>query len=262
MSEDWLAALARCRDQGLPAVLVTVAGSKGSTPRAAGTKMLVTQERLYGTIGGGNLEHHCLETAREMLVEGVAEARLEHFKLGASLGQCCGGATMVLFEPFPPCDFNIWLFGAGHVGKALVAVLATLPCRVTWVDNRPEQFPPELPGNVTRILSDAPDEEVDDIPAGGYVLVMTYSHDLDYRLCERVLARGDQRYLGLIGSTSKRRQLEKRLIHRGHGADFWAPLTCPIGIPGVGGKLPAEIAVAVVGQLLQVRAAAVGAGSP
>jgi len=253
VSEDWLAALARCRADGVPAVLVTVAGSKGSTPRPAGTKMLVTGEQLHGTIGGGNLEHRCMEIAWQMLAEGVAVSRLEQFKLGASLGQCCGGATMVLFEPFLPCDFQVWLFGAGHVGRALVHILATLPCRVTWVDNRAEQFPTQMPANVMRLFSDAPDEEVDDIPAGAYVLVMTYSHDLDYRICERVLARGDFRYLGLIGSASKRRQFEKRLAQRGHEPAYWERLSCPIGIPGVGGKHPAEIAVSVVGQLLQIQ---------
>ena len=262
MSGDWLSALTRCQSDGIPAVLVTVAGSKGSTPRAAGTKMLVTAEHLYGTIGGGNLEHRCMEMARQMLAEGVTDSRLEHFKLGASLGQCCGGATMVLLEPFLPCDFQVWLFGAGHVGKALVHILATLPCRVTWVDNRAGQFPATLPGNVTRLLSDTPDEEVDDIPANAYVLVMTYSHDLDYRICERVLARDDFRYLGLIGSASKRRQFEKRMTHRGHEPAFWERLTCPVGIPGVGGKHPAEIAVAVVGQLLQRQTTPVASAEP
>lgn len=249
----WLEALSRCQTEHIPAVLVTVAGSKGSVPRAAGTKMLVTADALHDTVGGGNLEHRCIEIARQMLQDGLRDSRLEQFKLGASLGQCCGGATMVLFEPFFPCDFQVWVFGAGHVGQALVQLLGTLPCQVTWVDDRPGQFPETLPGNVSTLLSESPELEVADIPADSYALVMSYSHDLDYRITEALLARGDLRYVGLIGSASKRRQFEKRLAHQGREPSFWEPLVCPIGIPGVGGKPPAEIAVAVTAQLLQIR---------
>ena len=335
---DWIEALATLQRTGTAAVIVTVAAVKGSAPRAAGTKMLVTADAVQGTIGGGHLEFTAIDIARRQLAGGDS-APLRRFPLGASLGQCCGGVVNLLFEPVAaaapwvatlaalsarcdafvvvtpahgaaqggklfvtqagmhgtlgtaevdaaatavawdllatdcrarlvklpetcffdpvvPADFHVVLFGAGHVGRALVPILGGIPCRVTWVDTRDDAFPAAVPDNVETVLTDAPAAEVDAAAPGSYFLVMTHNHALDEELSERILRRGDFAHFGLIGSVSKRRQFERRLAARGILADRLAAMTCPIGIAGIAGKEPGVIAVAVAAELLQRRAAA------
>jgi xanthine dehydrogenase accessory factor len=160
---------------------------------------------------------------------------------------------MLLIEPIPAVDFCIDIYGAGHVGKALVQVLSSLPCQIRWIDSRAEQFPDAIPANVAVIISDTPELEADDAPAGSYILVMSHSHPLDQAICERFLRRGAYRYLGLIGSASKKRKFQQRLRRAGIDDEQWATLTCPIGIDGIDGKQPAEIAIAVAAELLRLR---------
>lgn len=252
-SEDWLAALARHRADRTPCALVTVLAVEGSAPRPAGTKMLVDRDGQVGSIGGGHLELDALEAARAMLAKSDTTPRVERYALGPKLGQCCGGAVTLCFEPFPAQEWQVWIFGAGHVGKALVHALAGLPLRTALVDGRPEQFPALLPDNCTKRVEEFPEDAVKDIPAGSAALVMTHSHDLDLALVERLLKRGDLSHVGLIGSASKRARFETRL--RAKGIDP-TPLVCPIGIDGIADKHPHAIALSAAAQLLKVREAA------
>ena len=164
-----------------------------------------------------------------------------------------GAAGLLLLERIAPDPFEVVVFGAGHVGHALVAALSLLPCRVLWVDARSEVFPSGLPPSVETLQPADPLDEVDRLRPGSMVLVLTHSHALDQDLCERLLRRADTAYLGLIGSATKRATFERRLRQRGIDPASFASLTCPIGISGIGGKEPAVIAAAVVAQLLQVR---------
>ncbi|EPA9109856.1 xanthine dehydrogenase accessory protein XdhC [Serratia liquefaciens] len=248
--DEWIEALAEARRRGEPCVLVTLVDERGSTPRNRGTKMLVTVERAVNTIGGGHLEFQALAIAREMLQQAAPQLRLERFPLAARLGQCCGGTTSVLFEPMISPRPQIALFGAGHVGRALVNILATLPCRVRWVDGRAEEFPRVIPAGVQQEISDEPLEIVDAMPPGSFFIVMTHDHALDLALAERILRRGDAGYFGLIGSLTKRKRFEYKLGQRGISETAIAAMRCPLGLPDVKGKLPAEIAVAVAGEVI------------
>jgi xanthine dehydrogenase accessory factor len=147
---------------------------------------------------------------------------------------------------------HLLLFGAGHVGAAIVRALADLPCRVTWVDEREDQFPPAVPANVTVEATDTPEAVVAGAPQGASYLVMTHSHALDQRLSEAILSRSGVGWFGLIGSHTKRKQFEHRLRARGVDEARLASMACPIGVPGITGKQPAVIAASVVAQLLQV----------
>ena len=249
-SEDWLAALARHRAAGTPCALVTVLAVEGSAPRPAGTKMLVDRDGQIGSIGGGHLELDAIEAARAMLAKGDTAPRVERYALGPKLGQCCGGAVTLCFESFAAREWQVWIFGAGHVGKALVHALAGLPLRTVLVDGRQEQFPALLPDNCAKRVEEFAEDAVKDVPAGSAALVMTHSHDLDLALVERLLKRGDLGYVGLIGSASKRARFEARL--RAKGIDP-SPLVCPIGVDGITDKHPHAIAIAAAAQLLTVR---------
>lgn len=147
---------------------------------------------------------------------------------------------------------QVVLFGAGHVGAAIVRVLSTLPCRVLWVDEREDMFPADLPLQVTTEATDVPNAVVDLAEPGAYFLVMTHSHALDQQLSERILKRADIGWYGLIGSYTKRKQFEHRLLDRGITQEQLNKMTCPIGVPGIYGKEPASIAIAVVAQLMQL----------
>ncbi|WP_425128788.1 xanthine dehydrogenase accessory protein XdhC [Burkholderia gladioli] len=148
---------------------------------------------------------------------------------------------------------HVVLFGAGHVGHALVALLAHLPCLVQWVDTRDECFPDEVPSNVQPEPTDTPDAVVDAAPPGSCFLVMTHNHALDFALAERILRRDDFAYFGMIGSRTKRVKFERRLIDRGVPPERVADMVCPIGVSGIVDKAPPAIAVAVCAELLQAR---------
>ncbi|QBH18283.1 xanthine dehydrogenase accessory protein XdhC [Alcaligenes faecalis] len=160
------------------------------------------------------------------------------------------GSQGVWLEDLPPAPLTILLFGAGHVGEALVQILGTLPCRVLWIDERPELFPAQVPDNVSLEVTDIPDALIEQAPANSYFLVMTHNHGLDLALCQKILRRPDTAYVGLIGSMTKRRQFERRLQQRGMPESRIQDLVCPIGMPGINGKAPSIIAVAVAAELL------------
>ena len=255
---SWISALAELQQQGEACVLVTIIEERGSTPRNAGSKMVVTAERIFETIGGGHLEYKAMEMAREMLASRSQDTRLERFSLGASLGQCCGGATVLLFEPMGQPQAQIAVFGAGHVGRALVPLLASLPCKVRWIDSRENEFPEHIPAGVEKIVSDEVVDEVENMPPGSYYIVMTHNHQLDLELTAAILKRGDFTYYGLIGSKTKRVKFEHRLRERGFADTLMARMRCPMGLAEVKGKLPVEIAVSIAGEVIATYNASFG----
>ena len=243
---EWLAALAEADRAGEACVLVTVVRTAGSVPREAGAKMVVTRHDQADTIGGGALEHGCVAHARSLLGGGSPVTR--DFPLGPALGQCCGGHVTVLFEPLA-APWRIALYGAGHVGRAVVRVLATLPCRVDWIDAREEQFPATLPANVHARAPADPVGSVADLPDATTMVVMTHDHALDFELVAAGLRRPHLGAVLLIGSDTKRARFARRLGKLADDARF----VCPIGDPAIVGKLPAEIAVATAAELLRLR---------
>jgi xanthine dehydrogenase accessory factor len=234
---DWVRALAQREAAGSPCVLVTP-----TAPDATG-RMIVGAADCWGSLGDAAIDARALEFAREALERGDDGPRVVE----------AGGGTRVLLEPVRPVDFEVVLFGAGHVGRALARVLGPVPCRVTWVDSRAGEFPADVPDNVKVVRTDAPAAEVAAARGGSYFLVMTHSHALDLELVEAILQRGDFAYCGMIGSQTKRRTFENGLAKHGVTPDRLARLTCPIGVPGIKGKEPGTIAVAVAAQLLELR---------
>ncbi|WP_322047031.1 xanthine dehydrogenase accessory protein XdhC [Paraburkholderia sp. J67] len=188
---------------------------------------------------------------------------------GANTHANADETTLLLTETIAPNDFPVVLFGAGHVGAALVRVLGTLPCQVRWVDARDAAFPsPEAfaalgASNVAIDANDAPDEAIDAAPPGTSFIVMTHDHSLDLELAERILRRGDFVFFGMIGSHSKRKQFEHRLAARGIDPLQIARMNCPLGVDGIVDKSPEVIAISAAAQLLQaIEAAAHAHASP
>jgi len=161
-----------------------------------------------------------------------------------------GNDISALVERIDVPHKQLWLFGAGHVGKALVKILADLPLRITWIDGRQDMFARDLPCNVTTLCTECPNDAVNSAPADAWYLVLTHNHDLDYAICRAVLTRNDFAWLGLIGSQTKSTHFRNRLQRHGINADVIERVTCPIGLPSMSSKLPAAIAVSVAAQLI------------
>lgn len=270
-AERWLAA-------GRPALVISVNEIKGSTPRGIGTRMLVSADQVDGTIGGGHLEWQAIDLARHALQENTQAMApwSRTFPLGPTLGQCCGGVVTLGFAPLsdptlsswtlPPPRFHLELHGAGHVGQAIIRLLLNLDCTVRWIDERaddptlPHTAQPGLPSaemlaslppHIQWLDTEAAEQEVVDAPPHACHLVLTHRHDLDLRIIDAVLRRRDFSFAGLIGSQTKRARFLHRLSAQGIPPDTLERMTCPIGLPGLEGKEPAVIAIAVVAQLLQ-----------
>jgi xanthine dehydrogenase accessory factor len=258
-----------------PAVLVQVQATEGSAPRDAGAWMAVFADTLIGTIGGGHLEFEAIHRARALLkteAAGDKSSETMRLALGPSLGQCCGGVVHLLLECVTSSDLPVLrhrldvdrmpvvLFGGGHVGHALANVLARLPVALHWIDSREGIFPAGLPAHVVCEHSEPVQAAVKDLTPGSCVLIMSFSHAEDLDVLTQCLARQrtqqDLPYIGLIGSKTKWATFRHRLEARGYSAEELAQVTCPIGVPGIEGKEPEVIAVAVAAQLLQVRAVA------
>ncbi|MDH4314031.1 MAG: xanthine dehydrogenase accessory protein XdhC [Gammaproteobacteria bacterium] len=204
-------------------------------------KYLISADNTY-SLNDSELSDEVLSVARAMLGERHGSARsIEHAE------------QQYLLEPFTETDMQVAIFGAGHVGSAVVAALSKIDCRIRWIDNRRNIFPASLPPRVTRVDSPDPAREVHAMPPGAFFLVMTHSHPLDYDICQQVLERNDFAYCGLIGSVTKRRRFEKLMRDCEMPASSLERLSCPIGIGGISGKRPDEIAISVAAELLTIR---------
>ncbi len=178
----------------------------------------------------------------EFAAQNVAFAELEKYS-----------GHFQMAEPIQAAAFNLYVFGAGHVGRAIVQTLAPLPIKISWIDPRAEEFPATTLRNVEKIVTEDPLEEVHKAASSGYFLVMTHSHQLDFDLTAEILQRRDAAYLGLIGSKTKRNRFFKRFEAAGFTKFDLERITCPIGIAGTGGKHPSEIAISVAAEILQLR---------
>jgi len=354
---DWPARALALLEGGEPAALITILAAEGSTPREAGTRMIVTPSAAIGTIGGGNLEHQAIRQARALLTHAPGDWRVQDYPLGPLLAQCCGGRVRLLLEhltaedrgwlqatrqgptrletvfgegrllrfpsplvgeggafsrseredeglrrplgpelaadaeppaqplippglrpgapllpqgekvsargPFPqPGDRfvehirqlheTVLLFGAGHVGQALAKALGALPFGLSWLDSRPEAA--EVRGVALATENDLVAQAAM-ADADSRILIMTHDHGLDYRLTAAALS-SSAGFVGLIGSKTKKARFISRLRRDGFDEAARARLVCPIGLPGVIGKEPEVIAIAVAAQLLTLRGGA------
>jgi xanthine dehydrogenase accessory factor len=222
----WLRDLHALHGQHVPAVIATRIGGESQ-------KCVITADNTFG-VSADRIGFDVLGRARD----GLGTGRLEHR---------CGDWFLELVIA---SDLNIAVFGAGHVGAAVVQTLSMLDCNIRWVDSRRNIFR-HTPANVLAIETADPALEVAALPPGSCFLVMTHSHALDFEICDRILRRGDAAYCGLIGSLPKRRRFEKRYRAQGLSDVALAALICPIGIAGISGKKPAEIALAASAEVLQ-----------
>ena len=260
---DWLRAVQQLRHDGQPGVLVTVIEVRGHAPREAGAKMVVSRERRWGSVGGGNLEATAISRARELIESGAAEPETREIQLNPHARtdhgrQCCGGVVRLLLEPLPVRPV-VALFGIGHVGYELARILSRLPIQLLLIDSRAGQLDRIRLADVIDGSADVSihhallgEQLLEQLPQGAHVVIMTHDHAEDFALCDAALRAGQTLGgIGLIGSSVKWTRFQAQLAELGHGPAAIARITCPIGLPGITGKDPAIIAVAVAAELLR-----------
>ncbi len=235
----WLGELLAVYHRREPAIIATIAGRLDATG-----KYVITADGNCIFPAELTVDDELLSEAMRILVQSGRAQRVRTTMNGDN-------EQDVLLEPVVSSGLNIAVFGAGHVGAATVNALSSLDGNIRWIDSRRNIFPEHLPRNVQKIESGRPELEVAAMPAGACYLVMTHSHPLDMDIIQQILERDDFSYCGLIGSRSKRHRFEKRLRQQGMAQSRIDKLTCPIGIDGIDGKKPAEIAIAVAAELLQ-----------
>jgi xanthine dehydrogenase accessory factor len=273
--------IARALEADGACAMVSVVKAEGSVPREEGARMVITRHGFHGSIGGGTLEWKALAEAQRLLGRPRAVKMLTQ-SLGPDLGQCCGGRVTLAIEsfdagtlpevrqlaereaqgPFTLSDRlpriserfgeaprRVLLFGAGHVGRAVMLALAPLPYDVEWSDPRPEAFPGAMPQNVRAFAGD-PLEVVAAAPEGALAFIMSHSHALDLAIAEAALRNIAIARVGVIGSATKRARFERRLRQAGVEEPRLQSMICPIGVGGIRSKLPAAIAVSVAAQVI------------
>lgn len=263
-----------------PIALVEVAGTKGSTPREKGAYMLVSPQATYGTIGGGQLEYMAIDKARQM--SGVLPSRKGgqpavhridaqevcatlDVPLGPEIGQCCGGRVEVLIrlvdgslaaeliaaaeaeeEHLP----HLYIFGGGHVGKALAASVSLLPLHVVVVETRAEELEGITEAVETRLTA-MPEEMVRQAPAGSAFAVLTHDHALDFLIAAEALKRSDAAYVGMIGSKTKKATFRNWFLKTANGSEMeFERLVSPIGGDAVKDKRPPVIAALAASEMM------------
>jgi xanthine dehydrogenase accessory factor len=267
--------LAELAASGQPFASVTLVDAVGSTPQDAGSKMLVTAAGLdMGTVGGGRVEAKAISHAQSMLARSPSEpgrldpgmiasrgssprspqSQLLEWNLQRDVGMTCGGVVKLYFETYNHGQWQIAIFGAGHVAAAVVHCLMPLECTVRVIDPRPEWLN-RLPASsrLKAILCETPATEVTSLPADAFVLCMTMGHRTDRPILEEIF-RQNRRfpYLGVIGSNAKRKVLERELASARVAPEHLQSFHCPIGL-NLGSNQPGEIAISVVAQLIEQR---------
>ncbi|WEK05149.1 MAG: xanthine dehydrogenase accessory protein XdhC [Candidatus Devosia phytovorans] len=245
------------------AIVCELTSVRGSSPREQGTFMLVGRKALFGTIGGGALEYMVIAHARRLIANGQAEEAMD-VPLGPEIGQCCGGrvgvslryaeaglrdelAQMVAREDaaLP----HVYVFGAGHVGRALAQILSILPVQLEVIDTRREELD-LLPYDIASRAVAMPEAVVRSAPMGSSYVILTHDHALDFLIAQEALARVDAPYIGMVGSQTKRAKFSSWFRSEGGDAKSLDRLILPIGQIGLGDKRPAVIAALAAAEIM------------
>ncbi len=250
-----------------PSIKINILETKGSTPRNTDAFMLVNERQTIGTIGGGNLEFLAIENAKKMLFSGETEQELE-ISLGAKTTQCCGGWVKIKLQILDEKQRRlllkktkiqeatlpeIYLFGAGHVGKALANLLAFMPYNTSLIDTR-KDIVFDSPITIRTIITPLPETVIKQAKANSAFVVFTHDHALDFLIMAEVLKRNDVSYAGMIGSKTKCKKFAGWLLKNSGNEKQLAKITCPIGHSQTnvkaGDKRPNIIAALTLGEII------------
>jgi xanthine dehydrogenase accessory factor len=252
--QDFIKTCAALQAEGTPYAVVTIVQIDAHVPQEVGAKMIVVDKGLHcGTIGGGKIEAKGINLALEALTLDTPQPSLHRINLNQDLGMVCGGVATLFIECSKQAHWNVAVYGAGHVGQALVRLLQTLSCQIYCVDVREEWLSklPEHP-RLKKILAAAMKDVPPTLPKNTYHVIATQGHAFDLEVVREVLKMSDVPYIGVIGSKVKARTIRATLMSEGYPESDTQRFHCPMGL-AFGNNTPAEIAVSITAQLLQTR---------
>ena len=259
MKHPWSEA-AELQKSGTSFVIVTMTGSKGHAPQDPGAKALITQDGLYaGTVGGGKVEAKCIELAKQMLAEpGPSAPETFHWNLQRDVGMTCGGEVTFLFEKIESQSWRVVVFGAGHVAQKMARLLRMLDCRATFIDSRAEwvsRFPKT--SNLQYVCIPESKDYIDSLlqeqGVQPFFVIMTRGHATDLPVLRAIYEKfPNAPYIGVIGSKVKGIKMRTEMKAEGYPEALVNQLRCPMGLP-LGTNDPAEIAISIVSEMIQVR---------
>ena len=241
--------------------------TEGSVPRDSGTFMLISSKYLFGSIGGGQLEYSIIQKAKKLLNEKeIKNNEIINIPLGPSIGQCCGGYAQVKITKYNngaqslknekfiinKLD-NLYIFGAGHVGQELSSKSVDLDFNVHLIDSRNEYLKIQNKKEIIPIFTTYPWMLIKNLPKRSYYIVLTHSHDYDFKIINEILNLNTFQFVGLIGSKTKRKRFSNRLVKLGYNQHLINKVECPIGLKNITSKKPGEIAISIIARLLEYR---------
>ncbi len=242
-----------------------IISTEGSVPRNNYTFMLISKNNIFGSIGGGQLEFVVIELAKKNLKKNKFK-EIINIPLGPSIGQCCGGYVQIKIEKFingyealknesyrSNLVQDLYIFGAGHVGQELSKRVLDLDFNVNLVDSREEYLNLQKNKKINKIFAKMPWLLLKNLKNKPYYIILTHSHDHDFKIINEILHMKDFEFLGLIGSKTKFNRFKSRLINFGHIDNDINKIECPIGLKNISSKKPAEIAISIIGRLLEYR---------
>ena len=247
-------------------IKVKLIKTEGSVPRNKGTIMLISEKYIFGSIGGGQLEYNIINKSKNLLKLKKFKEEIINIPLGPSIGQCCGGYVQVKItkhkngvdsfkneNKIKKIDENLYIFGAGHIGKELSSRSIDLDFNVNLIDSREEYLKIQKNNKITNIYAKFPWLLVKNFKKNSFFIILTHSHDLDFKIINELLNLNNFKFIGLIGSKTKMKRFENRLIKLGHNQSLIDKIECPIGIKSITSKKPAQIAISIIARLLEYR---------
>ena len=240
--------------------------TEGSVPRNKDTFMLISKKYIFGSIGGGQLEYTIINKSKNLLKLKKFKEEIINIPLGPSIGQCCGGYVQVKItkhkngkecfkneNEFIPMEENLYIFGAGHIGKELSSRSTDLDFNVNLIDSRENYLNNKKRNKITSIYAKLPWLLVKNLKKDSFFIILTHSHDHDFKIINEILNLNNFKFIGLIGSNTKMKKFEKRLLKLGHNKSLINKIECPIGLKSISSKKPAEISISIIARLLEYR---------
>ncbi|OGU60485.1 MAG: hypothetical protein A2X64_08470 [Ignavibacteria bacterium GWF2_33_9] len=245
--KDIYSKIIELKESGTNAMLCTIVQTKGSTPLKAGAKMLVVSDNIiYGTVGGGSIENQTITNALELAK--TNKSNLLHIELISKEGTSCGGTAEIFIEPIMNTQ-KLYIFGAGHVGKALVQHLENIDFDITVIDDRQDIFNDWIPGNYKKVTVNI-DEFLNQMQfeENIFIAIITYDHKIDWQILS-FCADKKWKYLGMMGSKSKVKQMKNKLLEMDIKSDIISKINMPIGLE-INDETANEIAISIAGEMI------------
>ena len=239
-----------------------IINTEGSVPREKGIYMMISKDDIFGTIGGGHLEFLVINKSKDLLKNGIKKSETLNIPLGPGIGQCCGGYVQIQLTHHANGagsiensleNNNLFIFGAGHIGQALSSKSLDLNFNIHLIDSRKNFLLMNKYEDIEYILAKQPWKLIKNLSLNSYFIILTHSHDYDFKIINEILIYKSFKFIGLIGSKTKKNRFLSMLEKNGHEKKLINLIECPVGLKINHSKEPNEIAISILAKLIDYR---------